>query len=546
MNIDHFLAHHGITDNPFRAEEARHDPVFDRLKGGEAAHPDFGKIMGRIDEPATSVVFGEKGSGKTAIRLLIGRRVTEHNRAHPDRKTMLVAYDDLNPFLDRLTRANRGNEQAMFDRLRLADHQDGILSVAVTRLVDSLLAETPPNPDDESRMPVPEDAVKRLRKAPRRLRVDLAVLAALYDQPRSGSVVDRWNTLAKKLRLGWQLPMHWLWLLATIITVVAVGLLTTHYLVSEGPWWLLPALVLSIAGAVLAWVAWAWYGAKIWVLSRQLAKAIPALGRSPKELRAMLTCLRASDRATQPWPTATTTPAPGQAGPSEPRYQLTGRLLEVLARLDAVGMHVLVDRMDEPTIISGDAEKMKKLVWPMLDNKFLQQRGVGLKLLLPLELSHAVKRETADFFQEARLDKQNLVERLSWSGATLYDLASARLKACQSRPSAEKSGSSEGEKQTPTAAPPDPEPQATQEGGAGLVLSDLFAQDVTREMLIDALDQMHQPRDAFKFLYAVVQEHCRLVPEEAAEYRIARLTLESVRRQQSQRVQEFYRGLTPG
>jgi len=537
MNLEHFLAHHGITDNPFRAEEARHDPVFDRLKSGQAAHPEFGKIMGRIDEPATSVVFGEKGSGKTAIRLLIGRRIAEHNQAHPERRAMLVAYDDLNPFLDRLSRASRGNEKVMLDRLRLADHQDAILSVAVTRLVDSLLHESAAAADDETTMPLPDDAIKRLRKAPRRLRVDLAVLAALYDHPPSGSVVARWNTLAKKLRLGWQLPTHWLWLLATIITVIAAGLLITHYLVSEGPWWLLPALVLSIAGAVLAWVAWAWHGAKLWLLSRRLANAIPALGRTPKQLRAMLSRLGSADRATQPWPTATNTPAPGQAGPSEPRYQLTGRLLEVLARLDTVGMHVLVDRMDEPTIISGDPEKMKKLVWPMLDNKFLQQRGVGLKLLLPLELSHEVKRESADFFQEARLDKQNLVERLSWSGATLYDLASARLRACQSQPS--KAQANDG-----GAAPQEGGAQAGSSGG--VVLSDLFAPDVTREMLIDALDQMHQPRDAFKFLYAVLQEHCRLVPEEAAEYRVARLTLENVRRQQSQRVQEFYRGLTPG
>ena len=56
---------------------------------------------------------------------------------------------------------------------------------------------------------------------------------------------------------------------------------------------------------------------------------------------------------------------------------------------------------------------------------------------------------------------------------------------------------------------------------------------------------MHQPRDAFKFLYAVVQEHCRLATDEAADYHIAKLTLESVRRDQSNRVQELYRGLTP-
>ncbi len=76
-------------------------------------------------------------------------------------------------------------------------------------------------------------------------------------------------------------------------------------------------------------------------------------------------------------------------------------------------------------------------------------------------------------------------------------------------------------------------------------LTGLFEDAVSRDVLIDALDQMHQPRDAFKFLYSLIQEHCRLVPEEEANYKIARLTLDSIRKAQSQRVQELYRGLTP-
>jgi hypothetical protein len=64
-------------------------------------------------------------------------------------------------------------------------------------------------------------------------------------------------------------------------------------------------------------------------------------------------------------------------------------------------------------------------------------------------------------------------------------------------------------------------------------------------MVVDALDQMHQPRDAFKFLYSVIQEHCRMIPEDAGKPLIARITLETVRRDQARRVQELYRGLSP-
>ena len=94
-------------------------------------------------------------------------------------------------------------------------------------------------------------------------------------------------------------------------------------------------------------------------------------------------------------------------------------------------MLVLVDRVDEPTLINGEPERMRALVWPLLNNKFLQQDRVGVKLLLPLDLRYLLNRETSDFFREARLDKQNLIERLIWSGSVLYDLCTARLNACR-------------------------------------------------------------------------------------------------------------------
>ena len=73
---------------------------------------------------------------------------------------------------------------------------------------------------------------------------------------------------------------------------------------------------------------------------------------------------------------------------------------------------------------------MQALVWPMLDNKFLKHPGLGVKLLLPIELEHAIDRQDRDFHERARLDKQNLVRSLAWTGQSLYDLANARLKAC--------------------------------------------------------------------------------------------------------------------
>ena len=510
MDVEHFLAHHNLTEHPFDAEEARHDDVFERMMESNPGHPDFLKILGQIDPPSTAIVFGEKGSGKTAIRMLIGRRVEAHNREHADRQALLVAYDDLNPVLDRVMsrRRRRRNHGAHVDHwldgFRLEDHQDAVLGLAVTRVVDMLTGQ---DHDDQERPPLGPI----VKKMPKRLRVDLAVLAALYDQPRSESHSARWRALRTKLRLGWIPAVSYTRVLAILMTAAAIGFGIYHLATeSERFSWKLLLAGLAAAAAVLLWGRWAYRHLSLWSLCRRMHREMPGVDRTSGQLRKSLTELGGAGLGRQSWP------VPGPESRNS-RYDLTAGLIEVLEHLGyRAGLMVVIDRIDEPTAVSGNANHMRSLVWPMFDNKFLQQDRVGLKLLLPLELRHMLHRESAEFFQEARLDKQHLVDRLTWSGATLYDLCSNRLRACCDRRDA-------GE----------------------IVLTDLFEDDVSRDMLVDALDQMRQPRDAFKFLYGVVAEHCRVVPDEAATFKIPRLTLDSIRRSQSQRVQELYRGLAP-
>lgn len=525
MNVESFLAYHSIVENPFGAEEARHDAVFEKLiQQANQNHPDFAKILGRIDRPTTAVIFGEKGSGKTAIRLMIGQKVAGHNHAHPDNRTLLIGYDDLNPTLNRIAarqsrrekrriRNARKGERHPLDMVRIEDHQDAILSLGVTKLVDALL-----NRSDELNEPmlIPEDMNRRVKTLSRRQRGDLAVLAALYDQPASGSVSERWRRLHKKMKLGWRTSISLVRAAAVILTLFAAGLWFTPSMVSlytkepapHAAEWILPAAAILGGAAAILWLWWLARHLRLWRLCRRLYREMPAVKRTPGQLRHLLMNLRPADLVDQPWP------IPSGDGANS-RYLITAKFLELLAIFDYTGVMVVVDRVDEPTLVSGHPDVMKSIIWPMLDNKFLQQDAVGLKLLLPIELRHMLRRESAEFFQEARLDKQNLIEHLMWSGPMLYDLCSARLRACQA---------------------PDSHP---------VYLTDLFDPEVSRESLVDALEQMHQPRDAFKFLYSVIQEHCRAMPDDKARFTIPRQILENVRRDQSQRVQEFYRGLTP-
>ena len=71
MNIEQLLDHHGIAKNPFAEEDAQTDAIFKNYCIADTYHPAWGKVYGDPREPSTSVVFGEKGAGKTALRLQI-------------------------------------------------------------------------------------------------------------------------------------------------------------------------------------------------------------------------------------------------------------------------------------------------------------------------------------------------------------------------------------------------------------------------------------------------------------------------------------------
>jgi hypothetical protein len=517
MNLSHLFDHWSITENPFKGEEARDDAVFARLGlpglaeptpgRPTATHSDFEKVLGSLDRPSTAVVFGEKGSGKTAIRMQIADHIRRHNLDHPGRGVWVIGYDDLNSVLDCLhEHSGKSNAADSLKTIRLVDHIDALLGRATTSLVGGLLDGSAP----DSPCPTPPDAMRRLRRAGPELARDVRILQAVHDEaehaPRRARALRRrfrvWPSggvmlLGALAWLGWLLP-------AGSAAWAAFGL-------ADGRGDLRTAL--QIIASILG-VAWLAVAAKHFVLDRwrmarlgrRLFKQLRTSRRTEGSLAAAVGLLAREDQSPLILP---------MSDSDETRYAMLDRLKRVLAVLGYRGVVVLVDRVDEPTLVNGDPDRMRAIVWPMFNNKFLQQEGLGVKLLLPIELRYALFKESSAFFQEARLDKQNLVERLSWTGSMLYDLCEARLRACR---------------------PPDAEPMA---------LLDLFAEDVAGRDVVDALDQMHQPRDAFKLLYRCLSEHCSNVTTEQGQWRVPRLVLEQVRKQEAERVQQLYRGIRP-
>ncbi len=510
MNLQQFFDHWSIIENPFRGEEARQDAVFSRLSQLDAsgrpraAHSDFEKIIGRLEYPSTSIVFGEKGSGKTAIRIQIARRVNEHNKANPERKVMLVAYDELNTILDQFhQRFGGGDIQECFNRIRLVDHIDGILMRSVPGVIDAIIGETASGRS----MDLGEHVRRTARALDATSRKDLLLLQALYDRPDRAH--ERTAKLRRALRLRMPLPVMLWSSLAYAGWLLPAGVLVAFILLKgdvQSVFW-----QSLFFGSVLVWFAFllkrfVWDTVAMKRLSRRIRRQIRGSTRSDL---GYIQSLRQIDKAVTKSGVLPTNDS------DDTRYALLAKFRQAIAGFGYHSVIVVIDRVDEPTLINGDASRMRAVVWPMFNNKFLQQDGLGIKMLLPIELRHALYKESASFFQEARLDKQNLVERLVWSGPTLYDLCEARLSACLS------------------------------EGAKPVALLDLFAEDVTRQDLVDALEQMHQPRDAFKFLYACLNEHCSNVTSQEQSFRVPRLVLESVRRQQAERVQQLYRGIGP-
>ncbi|MDP6555355.1 MAG: hypothetical protein QGG71_11875 [Pirellulaceae bacterium] len=508
MQIQQYLEHHKLAKNPFSEEDAQTDAVFKNHCIGDTHHPAWDKVYGDPGEPATAIVFGEKGAGKTAVRLQIARELDQHNRQHSTERVLVVHYDDFNPFLDRFRdRAGRRNTKTekVLSQWKLWDHMDAILSLGVTGLVDAISETQPAN--EQVPCEVKAADVDKLERHQAR---DILLLAACYDQSLTGTFRDRWHELRTRLRFSiWRsyLPVILGWSVSVLVAMVLI------YASIKGIWsselttfqrFLRGTMIIGTLGVLLA--AWSpsllrfW---RCWRLARGVVRHMRVGFHDTAPLRRLLSCFTQTELSGQPLPTKERT---------DDRYELLGKFQLVLKSLGYTGVVVLVDRLDEPHLINGSAERMKLLLWPMLDNKFLKQAGLGIKLMLPSELVSFVDRESKDFYERSRLDKQNMIRSFHWTGEALYDVAGARMRAC----------ATDGSKPT---------------------LSDWFDDDVSDLRLMEAMRTLRTPRHLFKFLYRLLIAHCNAHLDHEPHYKISSNTFEPTLALYQREQEAFERGL---
>ena len=410
----------------------------------------------------------------------------------------VIEYDDFNKFLDsfheRMASFSRSPERTL-SRFRLWDHMDAILQLAVTQLVDDLLGDRsngPPGPFE-----IHGDKLAELSHSQRR---DLLLLAAFYDHSLHSPPVQRWNRLRRRLR--YQNWMSWRDLAIGVgVTLILFGFLAQMGWLSSlktiWPW------LIMLAG----WGPWlwkqAWWTWQSWRVSRQ----VKVFDHPVQPLRSILTSFEGKDLINQPTPSRDR---------SDDRYELLSKLQGVLRTLGFHSMLILVDRVDEPHLVNGSPERMKALLWPMFDNKFLQHDGLGFKLLLPIEVSYFLTREEKSFYERSRLDKQNLIRSLEWTGESLYDLANDRLRACLN-------------------------------GEAGSrTIKDWFTDDITQPELVGTMARLRVPRHLFKFLHRLLVEHCHRYTDDNPKWKLSREELQSTLAVYLRDLEAYDRGLGTG
>ncbi|MGZ3300532.1 MAG: hypothetical protein ACXVBB_07605 [Isosphaeraceae bacterium] len=471
MKTEQFLQHHGIKSNPFSEEDAQTDTVFKRQCLFTIHHPAWNKFFGSPADPSTALVFGEKGSGKTALRLQAAAEFEDFNQANPSERVFVISYDDFNPYLDHFRAAIRAADPGdVLRRWQLQDHMDAILSLGVTQLIDLLTTEKV----DLSVLSLDQ-------------RRDLLLLAALYDASIGEPIERRWSRLRRRsgFRPLWSrrdLQIGFGTTLVVIALIAAFPLLRSW---SVLPWLLVPVLA--------GWIYWGWRLLRAEWYARDIRKGLKVLSRDSSALRWELLWFKPTELGGQPLPTP--------ARRAEERYELLRKFQGVLGTLGYGGIIVLIDRVDEPQQIQGDPFKMRALIWPLLDHKFLRHPGIGVKLLLPIELAYYLEKEDKEFYDRARPDKLNMIKPLRWTGPSLYDLASDRLRACRIVPSANGEPVGDGADAVPSAVA-----DAEHDGPR---LRNLVDETISDDYLKDALGNLRTPRHLFKFLHRLIEEHCQ-------------------------------------
>lgn len=457
--------HWGLQDDPFNCEDADKDLVLSSLDSS-VVHWSFDRMYGNPRMAAPAVAFGEKGSGKSALRLVIRRRLDAFNEANPNEKVFLIEYIDFNPFLSQFRRAigaradDRQAAQEVVKRWKIGDHLDAVLSLGVTQFVDRIL-ENNSTPKEMTR----------------KQKMYLMLLTALYYNSDRKTTTEALQRIKRLMRFfSFRPALKWIFVILLSLASVAVSLI---------PWYTGMQSIfnrvfygLGGAGLLVTWGWWFWDYLSAHAQSAWATRGVKILPRNSSNLSSLLSQVSGKERKEFVLPNGMD---------ESSRYLLLERFMDLLEEAGYQGVYVLMDRVDEPSLLSISDGLMRQFVEKLLDIKLLQYPRLGLKLFLPIEMDSIHRNASADQLKHMRLDKSNLVPELKWSGQELYEIANQRMTICK-KPGTEK-----------------------------ISLSEMFEEGFDFVYFRDTLSTLGTPRYAFGFLATLISEYVKDLPNDLAE-----------------------------
>lgn len=462
----------GLKQAPFAHEDADRDPLLERVDTW-AVHRSYERLLGSDGRPTSAVIFGERGSGKSALRRSVARGLAASG------KSVAVEITDVDPWLEifqgRVAQGDSATDPTnAFAGLRRADLIDLFLSAALMRLGEVLEG-------DPARF-------KRLRSSDR---AQLTLLMAAYHPDWDGGRTEQVMGL---------LAVQGQWLRRALVNsmgIVGAAACLAPLMHLAGWWPLGPETILPVAASgagLLGFLA----ARSVWlrIVARRTAVRIANGMRITNPhgplLRRVLIALprRGANGLSQESETT-----------EEGRYRLLRGLIQLVRKMGWSGIEFLVDRIDESNLLGSRADCMGSFIDPVLEHKLLQLDGLGLKLFLPMELTPMVRGAGPERLRRMRLDKAALVDEMRWSGQELMELADRRLAAASH--------------------------------GPAVCVADLLSKDLDVIEMRDALHGLGTPRLVFSFLRDLFEDHARELPDDlprdSPEWLVSRAAFEHQR-----------------
>jgi hypothetical protein len=407
MEIKEWLQVWQFDHNPFVIFDADRDPY---LQAAMVENTSLRSLLLHLEKPSPYVIFAIRGAGKSSMRI-----DTERHLGQFRDKVLVLRYVEFNELLSEVSKNRRlpmeySSQKSALGRLFSRKRYE-TLSREPKMTLDDHLDYILKLGIEELYKFVTENQKEDLLKANRELAEKFILLLALYYAP---------NDLSSKVSV-----------LRRVLDIT--GSRKTSGFFAPNP-------SRFLAGEIYRYIK----GVPVSV--EGMAKIINEIGHGLFEFH-------------------------GVPRTTENRFTLLKGYMDLVRYFGLSGVYLMVDRVDEPTSIKGDPEKMRELVMPILDDQLFQIDHLGLILFLPYEL-HDLKKYY-------RSDRIKTISSISWSADNMIRLIEKRMNVSR------KPGS-----------PP-------------IRLADIFEDD--GESKAQFIVRQLTPRNAFRLLSIIVEEHCQLV-----------------------------------